>query len=292
MEERKRKFLFILNPIAGGRNKEKVPTQILNFCAQSSCLYRVYETTGKNDSGKIKEIFEETQPEALIAIGGDGTVNLVGNLLVGTPIPLGIIPLGSTNGLAKDLGIPTSIPDAFGVIRKFRPQTIDVLKINGRNCFHMSDFGFNARVCHRFAESIYRGRISYIWYGLREFFTFKSFPYQIKTLRDFYEGEAFMISIANANKFGAMPLNPLEQFGDGFFEISILKPFPRIAAPYIYYHLTRNHIFKSPYYTMIQCKRATIHNVVQELFHIDGEPVKMEEKVEVEINPQALHILV
>lgn len=287
-----KKFLFVLNPIAGGKKKADIPARILDFCKDISCSYKIYETTGKNDEESIRTVISGFYPDAIIAIGGDGTINLVGNILVGTEIPLGIIPLGSSNGLARDLGLPLDIDEAFEVIQKFAPKAVDTLKINGRNCFHLSDFGFNARICHRFAESILRGRLSYLWYGLQEFFTFKSFDYQIETHIQHYEGKAFMMIITNANKLGTnLTVNPLGEIDDGWFEISILKPFPRIAAPYIFYHLVNDSIYRTPFYKIIRCKAATVHNKVKEFLHIDGEPIEMGDKIEVLINPKSLRIL-
>lgn len=292
MADKEKKYLFVLNPIAGGRRKEQVPDQIIQFCKETACLYRVFETTGKNDSEKLQKVFEEMSPDAVIAIGGDGTVNLVGNLLVNTSIPIGIIPLGSANGLAKDLGLPLQIDEAFGVISKFKPKAIDTLTINDRNCFHLSDFGFNARVCHRFAESLLRGRLSYLWYGFLEFFRYKYFPYTVETQLDRYEGRAFMMIITNANKFGTnVSINPLGKIDDGYFEISILKPFPRIISPYIFYHLMNDSIYRTPFYKIIRCRQAKIINKVHEFFHIDGEPVELGEEVRLEINPKALRVL-
>lgn len=290
--ECERKFLFVINPIAGGRKKQEVPEQILHFCKQSSCLYRVYETNGKTDTENIQKICAEIQPDAVVAIGGDGTIHLVGNILINTSTPLGIIPLGSTNGLAKDLGIPLSIPQAFQVLRNFRAKTIDTLKIDHKNCFHISDFGFNARISHRFAASLLRGRISYLWYGLQEFFRYKSFPYEIETPEHHYQGSAFMIVVSNAHKFGShVTINPLGKIDDGWFEISILKPFSRLMAPYIFYHLVRDQIYKTRYYKVIRCKKAVICNRVHEFFHIDGEPVTLGERIEVLINPSSLRVL-
>lgn len=294
MEEDKcsKKFLFVLNPIAGGRNKQNVPQQILDFCKSSACLYRIYETTGKKDLEALRQIYDEMKPHAVIAIGGDGTVNLVGNLLVDKPTPLGIIPLGSANGLARDLGIPLSVNEAFDVICSDCPKLIDTLVINNRNCFHLSDFGFNARICHRFAESIMRGKLSYTWYGLQEFFQYKSFPYEIRTAQNVYKGEAFMMIITNANKFGTnISINPLGQIDDGWFEISILKPFPRILGPYIFFHLINNTIYKTPYYKVIRAQKATIINKLHECFHIDGEPMQPTEEISVEIKAKAISVL-
>lgn len=292
MEVKERKYLFVVNPIAGGRDKDKLPAQINKFCDVAQCNYRLFHTTGGDDLPKIKQIYDVFSPDAVIAIGGDGTVNLVGNLLLHTGVPMGIIPLGSGNGLAKDLGLPIDIVAAFNVIHRFEYKNIDTLSFNGKLCFHLCDLGFNARVVHKFAKSLMRGKFSYLWYGLQEFFTFKSFPYKIKSRIGDYEGHAFMMIISNANKFGTnVSINPLGEIDDGWFEVSIIKPFSKWAVPYIFYHLMRDTIYRTSYYKIIRSRKVLINNKSGEFSHIDGEPVETSENIVVEIVPNSLKVL-
>lgn len=292
MVRQERKYLFVVNPISGGRKKEEVPEQVDSFCNEAKCDFRLYKTTGKNDLERLKKLLDSFQPDAVVAIGGDGTVNLVGNLLVNSNTPLGIIPLGSGNGLAKDLGIPMDIDEAFNLIDRFESKYIDTLKVNEQICFHLCDLGFNARIVHRFAQSIFRGKVSYLWYGLQEFFKYRSFPYEIKTRISNYEGKAFMMIISNANKFGTnVSINPLGEIDDGWFEISIIKPFPRFMVPYIFYHLWRDTIYKTPYYKIVRSRKVLVKNTMQEFFHIDGEPVSASDQIHVEILPHSLRVL-
>ncbi|MFN6945947.1 MAG: diacylglycerol/lipid kinase family protein [Cytophagaceae bacterium] len=288
----KKKFLFVLNPIAGGRRKDDVPAMLDEFCKEHNILYNIIKTTGKEDHLRIEEQILQNKYDAVVAIGGDGTVNLVGNVLLGKNIPLGILPLGSANGLAKDLNIPQELPDALNVLPRFRPKFIDTLKINGYNAFHLSDLGFNARVIHRFAKGLLRGKLSYIWYGIQEFFTFTPFNYTILTPISRYEGDAFMMIISNASKFGTnVAINPLGDIRDGYFEISIVKPFPKLHSFHIMYYLLSDKIHRSKYYKVIRCKHAVIFNKDNESFHIDGEPWLPVEKIEIDIHPKGLKVL-
>lgn len=289
-----RKLLFVFNPRSGGksRKKEDIPAILEQFCGQNSCEFILYTTKGHQDQENIYNLWKEQQPDAVIAAGGDGTVNMVGEILVGTTTPLGILPLGSANGLAHDLNIPDTIPEALEVIREFHIHGIDSLKVNGRNCFHVSDFGFNARVVRRFSESILRGKVSYLWYGLIEFFLFEPFKYTIETHDQTIRGEAFMMTITNANRFGTnVNINPLGQIDDGFFEISIIKPFPKSSSLKILYHLFNNTIHKTRYNRVIRCKKAVVFNRENTSFHIDGEPSQIEERIEIHIVPNGLQMI-
>jgi diacylglycerol kinase (ATP) len=290
-----RKLLFVFNPLAGGKHlyKEDVPAMFKKFCLESDFDFFIYQTTGKEDQESIKKIIQDNNPDAVIAAGGDGTVNLVGEVMVNSNIPMGIIPMGSANGLARDLNIPQDMEEALQVIKRFVSHPIDSLEVNGMNCFHVSDFGFNARIVRRFSKSILRGKISYLWYGLTEFFFFEPFQYIIETGEQKIKGEAFMMTVTNANRFGTnVNINPLGKIDDGYFEISIIKPFSKLKAFKILYRLFHNTIHKSKYNRVIRCKSAVIYNIENTSFHIDGEPAQLQERIEVNIVPKGLCIFV
>jgi len=285
-------LLFVYNPISGGKKKIDVKGIIEDFCRNNNIEPKFFETTGNDDKGNLKKFFLTLNPDGVIAIGGDGTVNLAGAMLVGTKTPLGILPQGSANGLAKDLHIPEDIIEALNLVRKFRVHPIDTIKINDKDAFHLSDFGFNARIVHRFSESFMRGKISYAYYGLLEFFCFKPFSYFIETPNFKYEGKAFMMIVTNANQFGTnVMINPLGDIDDGYFEIIVLKPFSRFVAPYILYKLLKNSIHRTRYSKIIRCKKATIINHENESFHIDGEPVELNQIIEIKIVPKGLYVI-
>jgi YegS/Rv2252/BmrU family lipid kinase len=284
--------LFVYNPISGGKKKIDIKQVIEDYCKANNIEARFFETTGNDDKESLRRDFIEIKPDGVIAIGGDGTVNLAGVMLVGTKTPLGIIPQGSANGLARDLNIPEDINEALALIRLFRVHPIDTIKINNRDAFHLSDFGFNARIVHRFSESFMRGKISYAYHGLLEFFSFKPFSYFIETPNFKYEGKAFMMIVTNSNQFGtSVMINPLGDIDDGYFEIVVLKPFSRFVAPYILYKLLKNSIHRTRYSKVIRCKTATIINHENESFHIDGEPVNLDERIEVKIVPRGLYVI-
>lgn len=289
-----KKLLFVVNPFAGGKNKKDLPPALEKFCLDNDFSSVTYCTTGKDaDRERIAAYIRDERPDAVIVAGGDGTVNLVGEVIVGTPMPLGIIPLGSGNGLARDLGIPVKkTEDALEVIRKFIPHPIDTLRLDGRNCFHVSDIGFNARIVRKFSKSIIRGKLSYLWYGMQEFFALRDFEYIIETEKERLHGKAFMMAVINGKRFGTNAnINPTGEIDDGFFEISIIKPFSRWKSFRILYHLFNNDIHTSEYNQVVHCKKAIIYNCNNTSFHIDGEPATPGRKIEVEIVPGGLTIL-
>jgi diacylglycerol kinase (ATP) len=293
MIEARKKLLFVVNPIAGGKKKENLYEQIDYFCGENKVDCYFYKTRGNDDKKEIDDLYHSIKPDTIIAVGGDGTVNLTGNILVGTNTPLGIIPAGSSNGLAKDLGIPwKKMKDSLENIKRFKIKSIDTLKVNSFNSFHLIDIGFNARICHKFDESVLRGKISYACIALKEFFKFKPFNYRIETPKHTYEGNAYMITLTNSNKFGInMEINPLGEINDGFFEINIIKPFPRIHIFKILYQLLHASIHTSSYYQAIRCQEAVITNYSNESLDIDGEPADLGNKIEIKMVRNGLKVI-
>ncbi|GAB3815550.1 YegS/Rv2252/BmrU family lipid kinase [Pontibacter rugosus] len=285
-------LLFVLNPISGDVEKADLEEDIKSLCNEHGIKYKIYITTGINDEEQIKIILDEYKYEAVYAIGGDGTVSMVASLLIGTSIPLGIIPLGSGNGLAKDLGIPQDTEEALQLLHHHIVGNIDTLTLNGMPSIHLSDLGFNALVVRRFCEGDTRGPGAYAWIAMQEYLSYEPKNYRIETDTENFEGLAFMVTIANANAFGSNAnINPSGIINDGRFEICLIEPFPRSAALGILYKLYTDSIDTSVFSRTITCTRAKIYNLENEVVHIDGEPVDFGEEIEVIIHPKSLRVI-
>jgi diacylglycerol kinase (ATP) len=291
-KDKTRKILFVINPIAGDIDKNELEYDIQALCDQNNIEYSFYKTTGKEDKEAIKNLIHTLNPEAVYAVGGDGTVNEVAGLLIGSDIALGIIPLGSGNGLSKDLNIPQDTEEALKLINCSTEKRIDTLDINGYPSIHLSDFGFNGLVVNKFCEGDTRGPGAYAWIALQEYLTYEPKKYHIVTDAETFEGEAFMVTIANANSFGSnASINPKGILNDGRFEICLIEPFPKAAGIGILYKLYTDSIDDSVFSRRLICKTATIINIDNELMHIDGEPVKLESEIHVKMLPKSLKVL-
>ncbi|MFD2512603.1 diacylglycerol/lipid kinase family protein [Pontibacter locisalis] len=291
-ETAQRHLLFVINPIAGDVEKEELEEEIKEKCNQHNTTFDIYKTTGEDDQKEIKTLLEKTTYDGVFAIGGDGTVNIVGTLLIGTKTPLGIIPLGSGNGLSKDLNIPQDTEEALNLIHRYVIRNIDTITLNGVPSIHLSDLGFNALVVKRFCEGSSRGPGSYAWIAMQEYLGYVPKFYKIETDTENFEGEAFMVTIANANAFGTNAnINPNGILNDGRFEICLIEPFPKAAGIGILYKLYTDSIDESVFTRRISCKKAVIYNIDHELLHIDGEPIELEDPIKVEMHPKSLKVI-
>ncbi|MEX0966717.1 MAG: diacylglycerol kinase family protein [Bacteroidia bacterium] len=294
MQPKDQHLLFVINPIAGVLEKEEIANSIELHCKKYNLSKSIYFTTGEDDRQKIEEKIRENKFDVVVAVGGDGTVNMLASLLVNTDITLGILPHGSGNGMAKDLEIPLELNEALTLLCDCRAWPIDVLEVNGYYFIHLSDLGFNARVVELFAKEKSRGLSTYTRIALEEFREYEPTRYKIVTDEDseVFVGKAFMISIANARQFGTrLKINPGGDVADGKFEILIIEPFPKIASPGLFVQMLFENIDDTNYSRVIKATRATIWNYDNAPLHIDGEPKNFDEKLEFRILPSALKVI-
>ena len=287
------KYLFVINPISGGNEKDELQENIRDLCQEHKVDYHIFTTTGKDDEQKINQEIKDYDPEVIIAAGGDGTVNLVAKQILYSDKILGILPIGSGNGLAKDLKIPTLVPDALDLIFDPRVIKIDTLEANERFFMHICDVGFNAHIVRLFNKSKRRGLLSYIRFTIKEFFKYKTFHYIITTDKGTFRGYAFMITTANSNQFGSnLTINPEGKYDDGEFEVIIIKRFPRKRILSIMYRLITKKINFSPYTTTLKCKEAEIKTKKRKTLQFDGEIYGRVTKINIKINHHGLKVIV
>jgi diacylglycerol kinase (ATP) len=284
--------LFVINPISGDLDKEDLEARIEGFCLSCDIRQIFYNTTGQGDLEELRKMIFEKKPDAVFAAGGDGTVNLVAEALNHTATPLGIIPMGSGNGLSKDLGIPQDPDEALVLLQHYQVKSIDTLDLNGHCSFHLSDLGFNALVVKRFSEGVTRGPGAYAWIAMQEYLAYEPRQYRIETDTDSFDGPAFMLTVANANTFGSnAAINPDGIIDDGKFEICLIEPFPKAAGLGILYKLYTDAINESVYTRRIRCSQATIYNLEDEVAHVDGEPKDLGKIIKVTMHPSSLKVI-
>src|SRR3982751_1465861 len=202
------KLLYIINQRSGNNNTEW-KDEIVDYFQNTNHQLDFYILDGKVDAQEIKKKINEFQPAHVIAVGGDGTIKLAAEHLVGKPIGLGIIPAGSANGLAKELNIPINLVKALDVIVKGMVKTIHITRVNDQNCIHLSDLGFNAFVVKKFETGARRGMWGYVKAAWKVLWQQPQMTVDLKIDDKPVHMQAAMIVIANATKYGTGALiNP------------------------------------------------------------------------------------
>jgi YegS/Rv2252/BmrU family lipid kinase len=288
-----RKCLFVINPISGDLDKDELAAKIETYFDAGSKEIKILHTTGQDDDAQILKFISEFEPQIVVAVGGDGTVNLVAKHLVNKGIILGIIPMGSGNGLSKDLGIPQNNPiKALEMFKKPVVVKMDTLTANNHFFIHLADIGFNAHIVRLFSKGKKRGIISYIKYTVKEFYKYRTSRYIVDSDYGRFEGRAFMITIANSNQFGSnLTINPDGKYDDGMFEVIIIKRFPRIESFRLFFQLLFKKIIFSPYCIILKCKKAQISSTRKKTVQIDGEIAGRFSKINIEIKAHSLKVI-
>jgi len=288
------KILFVINPISGDLDKNYLRENIKRFAEERHFIFETHYTKGQDDEQLITESINKFAPDKVVSIGGDGTCNLVSKILINKQIVMGIIPMGSANGLAKELEIPQTLPEALEIIVADKTKVIDTVMINDVHLsIHLADIGINAQIIKRFERDQIRGFSGYAKHFIQELLAAKPLKFKVTLDGRKIVEKAHMVVIANATKYGTGAIiNPRGNISDGQFEIIFIRP-------YSYWHLLQmiipfftRKIHELDYIKSFSGKKATIHNYGQKELQIDGELIGRFKEINVEINPQALEILI
>lgn len=288
-----KKLLFIINPKSGNSDKSKLEKQISTVCNKNSKEYALFYTSGENDKEKIAEKQSNYQADTLVACGGDGTVNLVAQVLLNSTAQLGIIPLGSANGLAYELDIDHNINDSLENIMIGDSNRMDVIQINDEYiCLHLSDLGFNAKMIKDFEDRGERGMLSYARSFFGSLMDKKTNEFKIKFKGTEKKINAEMIVLANASSYGTgAVINPGSRLDDGSFELVIFKPIPLRDLLSLTLESFLGDIKNSPYVEIHKVEKVQIYCKEAELLQVDGELKEKNKEVEAEILKGALQVI-
>ncbi len=280
----------IVNPISGGIDKKALVERLQEKL--SPFEVEILYTERPKHASELARGALQRHADIVIAVGGDGSVNEVGQALIGSEAILGIIPTGSGNGLARHLKISMDVDQAIDVIKNGHVEKIDTVKINDRYYLGVAGIGFDAEIGWAFAEYGKRGFLSYVLLTLAELPKYESKKYELSIDGEDLSKEAFLISFANSSQFGGdAEIAPRAKIDDGYLDIVILKEFPLISLPKLAYQLFHSHFDRSRYVETYRGKKITLKGKNLRA-HLDGEPVLFPDQMDLEVLPRSLNILV
>ena len=220
------KLLFIVNPISGGVDKEPFLKEAITLCSNYGIDHKIFKTTGVNDTAEVLKIMDLYKPDKIASVGGDGTTLFTATVLLDKPYPMGIIPLGSANGMATELFVnPSPIEALRDIIMSEMVEGLDILLINNEHyTLHIGDVGINASIVHSYEMDKNRGMATYAKYFIEELKQLKPFPITVKTKESTIKTKVLMSAICNSRKYGTgVPLNVVGNPMDGKFEIVLIE---------------------------------------------------------------------
>lgn len=263
-------ILLVVNPISGDCDKDPIITSVKTEAVKRNYEFRLYKTTGKGDLENIKDIINKKEPFRLLVAGGDGTISMVAECILGTGICLGILPAGSANGMAVNFNLPETLTEQIEIALSDCTLKIDVLYINDKLCLHIADMGINAELIKNYEDSGIRGKFGYFLQSIPTLLNSDSpFDFTIETEKETVEETGILLAIANANKFGTgANINPKGKINDGKFEILIFKNLDFFE---IFKTMREKPEMSSDFVHIISSNKAKISCANKVPFQIDGE---------------------
>jgi YegS/Rv2252/BmrU family lipid kinase len=287
----------IINPISGaGADPDAASrrARVIEAAAKRRGLATQVEFTRRQ--GHARELASaalNAKASGVVVWGGDGTFNEAAGALVGSSIPVGLVPAGSGNGLARALNVPWDPALAVDLAFDGPERLIDVGRIAGRYFFNIAGIGFDARVATLFNQRAAgtRGGWPYIVIGVREGCRYCAADYDVTLDGQLRKYRALLIVFANGREYGlGARIAPDARLDDGLLDALVVEDRNIVSRFWNARHLAKGTPHLSPMVTSRRVTRATIETPGPIEFHVDGEPGLAHDRVDVEILPSALRI--
>jgi len=291
----RKRILFVINPISGVFKKEGIPEKIAKYLDYVKYDFSISYTQYVGHATEIAQAAVRDGYSVVVAVGGDGSVNEVARGLLGTEVALGVIPYGSGNGMAGHLKLPIrNAKKAIEVLNTGKVTKIDAVRTNNGYFFSVGGFGFDAHSARRFRSQVMRGFFSYMLASMREvFYHFKPSPAKIKIDDIEVERETYLFTAFNSSQFGyKLGVFPATSMHDGMLDVILVRSFPleRLFKIFIAMLLKRPDLV--PEAESFRARKIKIYGSPKRVYQFDGDHFIFHDDLEMEIEPNALNIIV
>lgn len=277
-----------MNP-GSGSGEINFSEAIGNYFSDKTQDFEIYNLSKNCSQATIKTVIRQSKADRVIAVGGDGTLKLVAECVLETDMPIGIIPAGSANGMARELNIPSDVEEALHIAINAPAKKIHAVVANGELCIHLADIGFNAYLVKKFDDLPQRGMLAYAkaaWTALWNHYKMEvEFKIQDKTIRS----KAAMVVIANATMYGTgVKINPAGQLDDDFFEVILVKEYSVMEILKLKF---TNLPFNPKNIESFQTNNLSIKTRHKAHFQVDGEYIGKLNSIKAHIIKDAISII-
>lgn len=286
--------MFIVNKYAGTGYQPQVEGRILTACARHDVECTIEFTRGPGHATDLAKEGSKKNFDIVVAVGGDGTLNEVARGLLNSKTPMGIIPKGSGNGLARHLGISMKMEKALDQLLTGEVVQMDTFRLNGKLSLNVSGIGFDGHIANLFAKKKRRGFWTYARLVTLHYITFKEFTAELE-LEDhvFAKHNSFMIAIANASQYGNnAKVAPKASVTNNSLQTAILKKVPAQRGLRFAYQMFTGKLKTGKYYTCLTMNKGTIRVAQPTAYHVDGEPCGHATEFKIEILPHSLQMII
>jgi diacylglycerol kinase (ATP) len=287
-----KKVLFIINRFSGTGYTPDLEQLIVLTGRKYNAEVTLEFTKEPGHATALASQGQRDGADIVVAVGGDGTLNEVAQGLVGSSVPMGMVPRGSGNGLARHLNVPLITSKAIDNIFSGTILAMDTFTLNGRLSLNVSGIGFDGHIANLFGGRTKRGLAGYTQLALSEFMSFKEFDFSMTTGSDTQRYSSFIVAIANSSQYGNNAcVAPAASVTDGKLDVNILRKVPLYRFDFVFAFFNKS-IDRSPYARIHSLNQCRITTDVPVPFHVDGEPCGKEEHFEIVMQPATLPIIV
>ncbi|MCX6285310.1 MAG: diacylglycerol kinase family lipid kinase [Bacteroidetes bacterium] len=288
-----KKIIFIVNPISGVGKQKGIEKLVKKHLDASLFDYSVVYTGKPGHATELSRDAVNRGLDAVIVVGGDGTVNETAQGLIGSKTALGIIPTGSGNGLSRHLKIPMNPAKAIRILNNYKITSIDTATLNDNLFVSVAGVGFDARVAKEFAKSGKRGFRKYFNIATTAYATYKPRKYTMVIDGEEITRRALMISFANSSQFGNnTSIDPNAKIDDGFIDVCIVSKVPYWKTLFLAPLLFIKRFDRTSYVEIIQAKDVELVRKKGKSGHLDGDPFVAGKNVHLKIQPLSLKVII
>ena len=287
------KYVFLINPKSGVSKKLHLPKLIEESAKRHNKDFEILHWENADDAKEKTKRAVSENAFAVIGAGGDGTVNVLAQNLLHTNTAVGIIPVGSGNGLARHLKIPLRAEQAIEKIFTGNILTIDTGKLNDQLFLSNCGVGFLADVIHSFQHSQFRGLPAYALHTFKRFFDSQNLHLKIKIENEEMNDEFFFISICNANQFGyEVKLAPDASLHDGLLEFYFVPKISSVRKIHLLTKVLREKSYQFSQSKLLKAESAEIFFEGKIKAQIDGDAIMLSSPTKIQIKKNSLKVIV
>ncbi len=285
--------VFIINPTSGKNRKGPVrKEQVESFIRRRNLKARAILTERAGHASEITRQALEQGAKRIVSVGGDGTMNEIAKVLVGTNVPLGLVPMGSGNGLARHLNLPLRFEAALEVAVSEKVVSIDTAEANGHPFFNVMGIGLDAEIGNRFNESKGRGFLRYLKEGWDTLFYYRASEYTLERKGETKNVDAYLIAIANSSQYGNNAyIAPDASLKDGRFNCVVIQYPGFFGALVLIWRMFSKSIYASKKVEAFCEDSMRIKLRHPTFFHVDGEILRCGNEIDIVSRPQSLRLV-
>lgn len=287
---------LLINPNAGlGRALDRIGPALLEHWDRPSTDLTIQFSKSKSDGQEKARRAIHEGIETLLVAGGDGMINSIGNVLIGSDVALGVIPTGSGNGLARHFDLPLDPAQAVAALARATPRAIDVGFANDLPFFVTCSLAWDAALVDTFEKSPMRGVLPYVFAAVYEFFEYRPQPFSMTVDQQtpFRIEDPQLCTIANLTQYGGgAKIAPGAKADDGQLQLVTIrrqhfaKVLPLIGKMFDGTIDRLRGIETLAFRTLTVCRQT------EGPMQLDGELLSAPAQVHIHVQPRALRVLV